>query len=93
MAQWRKVLHIASEWKQAKEHEITIQQLAKSIADKLKEFDPDSMDDDIQYFIESFNSISNSSNNDGSEIETFDEVMESLYNWADMNSCWIETIV
>jgi len=101
MAQWVRKLDISIEWKQCKNHEITVQQLAKVLIDKLSVFDPNKLNEDIQFLIDDFNIIATSSNDDGSEIENFDDAMKNLYSWADASldgewngkkNCWVELI-
>jgi hypothetical protein len=94
MAQWVHHLSIKNEGKAARHDEITIKELATSIAKKLKKFRLDE-DYELQDLIDQFEFFPIDADKDN-----FDYIMEDLYNWADRplnntfggkKNCWIET--
>jgi hypothetical protein len=93
MAQWVHNLRIKKEWEAAKNDEITIKDLATSIAKKLKKFRLDE-DYELQDIIDQFEFFPLDMGKDD-----FDYIMEELYDWADRpldntfggkKNCWIE---
>lgn len=102
MANWQRNLRLWPEWDQASEGEITVHELATVIAERLrglKDFGGihQSIDEDRIYLAEEFEDLSNDKDADTSD---FDELMERLYDWADIQIggkffdakkvCWID---
>ncbi len=85
MANWKQTLNISAEWALAKNHEITPQELARQIADKLKNLKEDWQLEDIESQFEDFSGDEELTFND------FDYIMAELYDWADSNLVWIKT--
>lgn len=101
MANWKRKLDISVEWQKADKDEITVQELAQVIANKLTDL-PDFPDEEEinlekEDIIEAFIDLSEDKN---ATTDSFDSLMEELYNWGDNNLddnwpptkvCWIGT--
>lgn len=106
MANWQRTLNLLPEWKQAENKEISVQEMAKVVSQRLAmvtPFDDYSIEEERRELIDEFTIISEI--NDGDDlIENFDSVMDQLYDWADQkvgNSesffdrkkvCWVKTV-
>ncbi len=85
MTDWQRKLQLQPEWDQAAEHEITIQQLAGVIADRLRVLAPftdefEDIDDQRQELADQFESMSQDETLTTSQ---FDYLMNDLYDWGD----------
>jgi hypothetical protein len=99
MANWQNKLDIRDIWEQAQDDEITVQVLAKTIADRLEKINlcedegihlqRDDLVDEFRFFAEESDSK-----------DEFDYIMSSLYDWGDTpldnefngkKVCWIWT--
>jgi len=88
MANWKYTLDIKDIWQQAKDDEITVQELAKETANRLenlkikeKYYPMDEVDELISF-----------SEDEEADKYNFDDVMSRLYDWADRDHiCWIAT--
>lgn len=101
MANWQRKLILNPEWNQAQEHEISTQELACSIATKLKSLaavDDDDIDLEREGLVEEFEGLANDA--DATQTD-FNYVMQSLYDWGDQRMdgewngkkvCWIDTM-
>lgn len=101
MANWKRNLEIAAEWKQAKNGEISIAKLADIIVQKLKtitKFVDQDIEQEKEEIIEDFTDIANPESDVYNNTEVFDNAMERLYNWGDIpldaewngeKVCWI----
>lgn len=90
MAKWNHHLRIKTEWQQAEEDKITIQQLAAIAAKKLSQIDFKNEDvnfdrDDFVDELEGLSEDLTASRND------FDNVWSRLYDFADEHRLWVET--
>lgn len=97
MAQWIRTLDIADAWEQAKDGEIGSKELAVIIAKKLEDFGLVN-DDELDQIILEFKEYAEYA--EEGDIDEFDSIMSSLYNWADIplddkwngkKNCWVKT--
>lgn len=100
MANWQRTLNVVVEWKQAQAREITPQQLAKAIADrleKLKSFNIEHIDTTRDDLVGAFESLAD---DESATFDDFDLVWRELYDWGDTKLdsafggkkvCWIKT--
>jgi hypothetical protein len=100
VANWQRELNLLPEWRECKDNKINSNQMAAIIADRLAEllpFNRRGIDDVRQILIRRFRRLSKQRN---LRVETFDEAMEQLYDWADTplddhwngkKVCWIKT--
>lgn len=106
MANWQRTLRLQPEWGQAQDGEITLQQLAKVVAFRLRSLRPFgddvgrtilSFDDEREEIADNFEDIAG---DDTATTDDFDDVMCALYDWADQHMddkwngkkvCWIDT--
>uniref|UniRef100_A0A6M3KLC9 Uncharacterized protein n=1 Tax=viral metagenome TaxID=1070528 RepID=A0A6M3KLC9_9ZZZZ len=97
MANWKYQIDVRKEWKRAETQEITPQELARVIAEKLKALPCFSDDDDLQNIVEAFEELNL---DDAATFDDFDEIMNGLYDWGDQEvspygkwprnaMCWI----
>lgn len=103
MADWQRTLRLNPEWDQAQEHEISTQDLARSIAAKLRAlpaFDEDFDDANLELegLVEEFEGLADDAT---ATQQDFNYVMQSLYDWGDQRLdgdwngkkvCWIDTM-
>lgn len=84
MIRWNYTLNIKEEWEQAKNDEISVQELAKIIAEKTKKFKLEDFDkDDLIFELEEF------SKDDSLDKDDFDELWNQYYDWADSRRVWV----
>lgn len=103
MAQWQRKLDLRDAWKKAKNREITPQELAKIVADRLEKLAPfiDGESQDIEFerqnIVECFRDLET---DEEATFDTFDYVLRDLYDWGDQaldagwngkKVCWIAT--
>lgn len=101
MANWQLHLKMQPEWSMALEGEITHQELAGTIAKRLKELrDIGSARADRER-VEIADDFEALSTDPWSDEDDFDHLMDMLYDWGDMSLddkwngrkvCWIDTI-
>jgi hypothetical protein len=103
MANWQRSIKLNPEWQQAKDGEITIQQLAAVLAKRLRTLRPfGESDDDLNEkrdeIAEEFEYIAQTAT---ATAEDFDNWMEELFDWGDTSldqgwprkkACWVDTI-
>ena len=103
MANWQRKLLLNPEWDQAQEHGITTQQLAKSIAIKLRALAPFGEEDDeinleLEGIVEEFDDLAQDEN---ASQRDFNSVMQALFDWGDQRLddnwngkkvCWVDTM-
>jgi len=103
MTDWQRKLLLNPEWDQAQEGEISTQELARSIAAKLRALKPfgdefEQVDDEAEQIAEEFDDLADDPN---ATKDNFNYVMQSLYDWGDQRfdgewngkkACWIDTI-
>lgn len=100
MANWQRTLNLFDVWPQASAREITAQALAGVISTRLRALKPfgnedvDGTKDELEEEFEGFTA------DDGSDFDNLDYLLQSLYDWADMNldggwngkkACWVKT--
>lgn len=84
MIRWNYTLNIKEEWRQAKNDEISVQELAKIIAAKTKKFKLEDFDkEDLIFEFEEF------SKDDSLDKDDFDELWNQYYDWADSRRVWV----
>jgi hypothetical protein len=109
MSNWQRTLNIQSAWNQATEDSITIQTLALIISNRLetlKPFEEEDIELDRKVLVEKFWVIGNCFEED--IVESFDSLMNELYDWADQDInnlnkntpfsnrkkvCWVKTLI
>lgn len=103
MANWQRKLVLNPEWEQAQEHEITIHELALSIAKKLRALRPfksefDDLNEEREDLAETFECLAEDT---AATRANFNYEMDSLYSWGDQRLdgdwngkkvCWIDTM-
>lgn len=102
MANWLRELTLLPEWQQCKENKLTTNEMARIIADRLRELGPlrviGSVEADRKRLIQRFKRLGNQQNLQDS---TFDLAMNALYDWGDTpldsnwngtKVCWIKTL-
>ena len=83
MAQWRRKLKLKDVWNGIGDGKMTPQKLASVVANrlkKLKDFGDEDIDFEKQDIVDEFEGLSEDPEAD---FDDFDNVMYSLYNWAD----------
>jgi len=100
MTKWMNVLDIQDIWKESLDGDISMQELAKEIAEKLSMLDISNEDYDFekQNLVDEFINLSE---DEEMKVADFDYVMEYLYDWGDTHLddkvfggkklCWIKT--
>ena len=101
MARWQRTLKLQPEWDKAAEDEITVNQLAGVIARRLKDLRP--FGGDLAYLDEARDEIVDEfdwlAKDADAGTDDFDNIMESLYDWADTRLdddwngkkvCWVD---
>lgn len=96
MAKWLRTLDVSDVWDKVPD-EITIQQLAKIVAERLGKLLPIPFATNINDYglqlVQDFNDLSE---DEEADSDTFDEIWHTLYNWADQKCiggkvCWVKT--
>lgn len=85
MAQWKYRLNVADLWKARNEKKITIKELSVTLAKRIMN-SPFFKKHEAELF-----EIVWDFEKEVETIEEFDGVLETLYNWADAERCWINT--
>jgi hypothetical protein len=89
MADWQRTLRLQPEWNQAANDEITVQQCAKVIAERLRALEPfgetvkrtaRNVDQEREAIAEQLEALAE---DEEATTEHFDYVMDMLYDWAD----------
>lgn len=103
MAQWQRKLILNPEWDQAQDNLITTQEMARSVAAKLRALKPfkaefDDINEERDEIAENFEALSE----DGAATQRdFNSAMEDLFNWGDQRLdgdwngkkvCWVDTM-
>lgn len=99
MAQWQRTLDISEPFQAAKTGNISVQNLAGKVSSSLRELQPfdGPLDDEKTEVIEEFARLAKLPQ---PSVEQFDDVMETLYDWADTpldthwngrKACWVKT--
>jgi hypothetical protein len=90
MAQWNYKLDVKEPWRQRQEGEITIQQLAATVAKRLVKVD--FRDEDINFDRDDFvDELLGLSEDTSATADDFDDVLARLYDFADEHRLWIAT--
>lgn len=100
MTDWQRKIYLQPEWGKAEIDEITHQQLAKSIAAKLRlsrPFRNENIDGERDEIVSDMECIAG---NDSATADDFDEILDRLYDWGDTHIsgaffdakkvCWID---
>jgi hypothetical protein len=100
MSQWQRHLDIKYIWKLAEDEEITPQELAKQVAERLEKlpvFNIVDVDEELEEIILELKDFSDC---DDVTFDDFDDIMSRLYDWGDISLddkfggkkvCWIGT--
>lgn len=104
MANWKRKILLNPEWDLAQDHKITPQELAASIAVKLRDLTP-FLGDDLHYLNEDREDIAEQFSEFSQDAEAtqrdFNYLMNDFYDWADApldgkwngaKVCWIDTM-
>ena len=101
MAQWQRKLLLNPEWDQAQDDLISTQELAKSVATKLRALRPfkaglDDINDERDEIADNFENLAEDKT---ATQQDFNSIMEDLFNWGDQRLdgewngkkvCWID---
>lgn len=106
MANWQRELDLRDLWDSYNEEEITLQALAKGVADRLKALAPFTggslleIEASKDLVIDEFESVAS---DEAQTVDDFDSAMTRLYDWADLlvapaergkmtkRVCWVRT--
>jgi seryl-tRNA synthetase len=85
MANWQRTLRLNPEWDQAQEHLITTQELARSVAAKIRAMRPfmgelENLTDEV---VEIADELEGLAEDQSATQQDFNCVMQSLYDWGD----------
>jgi|SRR6185437_933951 len=101
MAGWQRKLDLMPEWQQCKATEISMNEMAGIIAERLSKLEPFNLsriDDKCDSLVRKFRRLAKQGN---LRVVTFDSTMKQLYDWGDTplddrwngkKVCWIKTI-
>ena len=101
MANWQRKLSLIDEWNKHDTGEITIQALAKLVAERIRSLDKfgdEEIDEQRDEIANDFEALAEDENAD---VNDFDYMLQSLYDWGDRSLddkwngkkvCWIATI-
>lgn len=100
MVEWNHTLRIGDIWKSADDREITPQETARRIADRLSALKvSDDFADDRECVVECFMDVAETPD---ATFDDFDVAMDALYDWGDIRLsdgwpgkrlCWIDRIL
>lgn len=101
MAQWQNKLDLTDIWDSVDEGKMTIQELSAEVAKRLKALSLTDIDDDLKderdEIVDEFIGVAE---DDCADLQDFNNVMFSLYEWADTpldnkfngkKICWVAT--
>lgn len=103
MTKWVHRLPLKDLWEAKKKDEITLQELSKKVAERIKSASfYKKYEDDLEPIVDEFEGLSE---DDQAEVQYFDSILSNLYDWADQElgnlpstpfharkkMCWIET--
>lgn len=100
MANWQSKLDIRDVWNQAQDNEISVQELAGTMADRLVDIKPCKDEELIDERDEIIDELRCLAEEETASKDEFDYIMASLYDWADTpldnefagkKACWIWT--
>jgi hypothetical protein len=94
MANWRYTINIQPEWSQAQDDQLSIRSLIYVIKERFESSNlPQDLRDDFEDFMDSLEQLVEESDEDGDvDADEFDAVWNDVYNWADRNRIWINTL-
>ena len=94
MSNWINRLELGDLWKARDEEKLTIQELGKKVAERIRKLRCYKKEEDtLEEIAEQFDYVSE-------EVEEFDYILEELYDWGDISldgkfggkkMCWINT--
>lgn len=94
MARWNYTIELFDEWQSAKVGKLTPQKLAQVVADKIKQLQSRFVNGTNDQILEALRcdfSTFASTAHDGT-FDDFDVILERLYDWADIERVWINTL-
>jgi hypothetical protein len=85
MANWQRTIKLQPWWGQAQTDEISVQELAGVVADKLEKLAAfgegfEDIDQERDWLVEAFRDLQS---DEAADIPEFDNLMNELYNWSD----------
>ena len=85
MANWVKKIDISVAMRECKEQKITIQELAKDVFTRISrlKYRDDGMNEDLKEIAEQFEDLSKSTDDRADATESFDSLLEELYDFGD----------
>lgn len=101
MADWQRRIRLNLEWEQAKEGEISTQELAAAISKRLKALTPFKDEYVEQSRLDLVDEFESAAEDADLTVDNFDYLMSELYDWGDMRLddtwngkkvCWIDTM-
>jgi hypothetical protein len=88
MSKWKKTFDVSDMWRKAKNDEITIQVLSKTVAERLEKLKKsDDYGLEIEDFVDEFKDFSQDESLDKND---FDNIWNRFYNFADRNRIWVK---
>ncbi len=106
MTKWIYRLSFKDLWEAKEKDNITIQELSKKVAEKIKSASfYKTYEGDLEPIVEEFEGLSEDEDIDSFDVTLFDNILSTLYDWADQDvhnspntpfhkrrkMCWIET--
>ena len=93
MATWTHRIELKAEWQAAKDGDMTIQQLARVVYNKIVKLDVYETDMELFDLAESFDALADDAS---ATADDFDCVWDDFYDWADQRvpggkMCWVST--
>lgn len=106
MTKWVHRLSLKDLWEAKDKNEITLQELSKKVAERIKSASfYKKYEDDLEPIVDEFEGLSEDAGLDNNDVTYFDNILSNLYDWADQEMdnltstpfhkrrkmCWIET--
>lgn len=94
MPRWKHKLNLKDLWEAKNEGTITLQQLSKSVSERIRKAPfYEKYTDDLEPIADEFEGLSEESD---PSVEWFDDILCTLYDWGDQGDfkkkmCWIST--
>lgn len=101
MANWQRTLVLKDVWPKFREDELSVQEVAKVVSERLAELKPFNVkhiDKQKEELVDEFEALSE---DEDADTNNFDDVLERLYDWADTpldgnvlsgkKVCWVAT--
>lgn len=94
MTNWKYTLNISKIWH---DDDLDIQEKADYIRKTIQrmfstnlDFESENYDEDLDIVVENLADLS-SYDEDLSDVDSFDEIWDAFYDWADFNRVWVKT--